>query len=231
MTIAEGVTQVVPEDADEHLPELRHRTELALAPLSALPGRVSLVRQLVRAIVELTSARSLRAGRRALFGVSPFAGQVPVGGFAFDRQRVGPAALPRLRSRTSTARRSIAGRAARSERSPGIDSGVLCSATSRAVRRPGRRPCGRSAAPRPPRSVRPRRRCRPCPARPAGCRRSARVSRGRGGARRGRGWARCASTSTGFPSAAREAIVVVELDGADLGGFRAYSSVGRAADF
>ena len=38
----ERVTEIVPENADEHLPELRHRTELALALLGARLGRVGL---------------------------------------------------------------------------------------------------------------------------------------------------------------------------------------------
>ena len=85
----------MPEDADEHLPELRYRTELALALLCALLGRVSLDRQLLRpnrCADHLLVRFALVDDQR--IGVSPFAGQILVGGFAFDRQKVGPVAPP-----------------------------------------------------------------------------------------------------------------------------------------
>ena len=101
----ERVTQVVPEDADEHLPELRHLTELALAPLCALPGLVSLVRQLVRPnrCDDHLLVRFALVDEQPI-GVAPFAGQVLVGGSALGCQRLGPAELPR---RTLAFERSI----------------------------------------------------------------------------------------------------------------------------
>ena len=86
----ERVTQVVPEDADEHLPELRDPAKLVLARLGALLGGVRLDRQLLRPnrradhlLVRLAQVDDHR------IHADPFAAQVLVGGLAFGHQTVG----------------------------------------------------------------------------------------------------------------------------------------------
>ncbi len=91
----ERVAQVVSEDADEHLSKLCHGTELSLASLCAALGRVGFCHQFLRMdrrADHLLVGLALVGDQR--IDVASFVDQIPVGGSAFVRKRVGLVAPP-----------------------------------------------------------------------------------------------------------------------------------------